>query len=108
MSQIDRNTEKTILQTFFDYRIEDALQEYAQKNEQYMKQLEDMDKISETIDHLGLSPEQAAAFDEAISIANAMGGIYGDVAYRLGFKDGFRMRGEVHEIKSMDINTLAE
>lgn len=108
MSHTDRNTEKPILQAFFDYRIEDVLQEYALKNEQYIKQSEDMDKISETIEHLDLTPEQSAAFDEAISIANAMGGIYGDVAYRLGFKDGFRMRGEVHEIKSMDINTLAE
>ena len=108
MSYTGQNTEKTILQSFFDHRIEDVLQEYAQKNEKYIKQSEYMDKISETIEHLGLNPEQAAAFDEAISIANAMGGIYGDVAYRLGFKDGFQMRGEVYEIKSMDIDMIAK
>jgi len=47
----------------------------------------------------GISKEQSAIVDRAISATNDCGATYGAVAYRLGLHDGIRLTAELREIK---------
>lgn len=76
-----------------------ALDRTVDKNKTYQKALERQDKAFDRLDKAGLSKEQSAIVDSAISAANDCGAIYGAVAYKLGLRDGIRLMSEVKEIK---------
>lgn len=72
-----------------------ALDEAVNKSSAYQETLKQQDKAFDTLDKAGLSKEQKAIVDRAISAANDCGATYGAIAYRLGLQDGIRLASEV-------------
>ena len=72
-----------------------ALDETVVKSSTYQETLKRQDKAFEELDKAGLSREQKAIVDKAISAANE----YGAVAYELGLQDGIKLMTELKEIK---------
>ena len=65
------------------------------ENKDYQYTLKRQDKAFDRLDNAGLSKEQSAIVDKAISAANDCGAAYGAAAYRLGLQDGIRLASEV-------------
>ena len=76
-----------------------ALDETVVKSSTYQETLKRQDKAFEELDRAGLSREQKAIVDRAISAANECGAAYGAVAYELGLQDGIKLMSELKEIK---------
>ena len=76
-----------------------ALDEAVYKSSAYQDTLKRQDKALEKLDKAGLSKEQRAIVDRAISAANECGATYGSVAYELGLQDGIKLMSELKEIK---------
>ena len=76
-----------------------ALDEAVVKSSAYQETLKRQDKAFEELDKTGLSREQKAIVDRAISAANDCGATYGAVAYELGLQDGIKLMSELKEIK---------
>lgn len=76
-----------------------ALDEAVDKSSAYQETLKQQDKAFDTLDKAGLSKEQKAIVDRAISAANDCGAAYGAIAYRLGLQDGIRLASEVKEFE---------
>lgn len=68
-----------------------ALDKAAGKNIAYRKALKQQDKKFDKLDEAGLSKEQTAIVDRALSAVNNCGAIYGAIAYRLGLLDGVKL-----------------
>lgn len=76
-----------------------ALDEAVDKSSAYQETLKRQDKALEKLEKAGLSKEQKAIVDRAISTANECGAAYGAVAYELGLQDGIKLMSELKEIK---------
>ena len=76
-----------------------ALDEAVDKSSAYQETLKRQDKAFDALDKAGLSKEQKAIVDRAISAANECGAAYGAIAYELGLQDGIKLMSELKEIK---------
>lgn len=90
---------KSLLDIFVKARTVKALDRAASKSRVYQDTLKRQDKAFDRLDNAGLSKEQSAIVDKAISAANDCGAAYGAVAYRLGLQDGIRLASEVKEFE---------
>lgn len=79
--------------------IHKALDRVVEESKDYQYTLKRQDKAFDRLDNAGLSKEQSAIVDKAISAANACGAAYGAAAYRLGLQDGIRLASEVKEFE---------
>lgn len=98
---------KELLKLFCDERIETALQTRILNKKEYCDMNKESVEIYEYAQQLGLTTKQFLVFDQAIAIANARGGMYGDEAYYLGFEDGIRLLSEILNVKPTVIDTAA-
>lgn len=57
------------------------------------------DEMDNLINSLRLNKKQRLIFNQALSANNAVGAAYGEVAYRLGFRDGIQFSSEIKRIK---------
>lgn len=90
---------KYLLDIFVKIRTVKALDRAVSRNSAYQDTLKRQDKAFDKLDKAGLSKEQSAIVDKAISAANDCGAAYGAAAYRLGLQDGIRL---VYEIKEFE------
>ena len=63
------------------------------------KQGEAFNQMDSLIKTLGLNKQQRLIIDQAISVNTAVGAAYGEIAYRLGFRDGMQLSSEIKRIK---------
>ncbi|MCM1181633.1 MAG: hypothetical protein NC347_15370 [Clostridium sp.] len=90
---------KYLLDIFVKIRTVKALDRAVSRNSAYQDTLKRQDKAFDKLDKAGLSNEQSAIVDRAISAANDCGAAYGAAAYRLGLQDGIRL---VYEMKEFE------
>ena len=90
---------KYLLDIFVKIRTVKALDKAVSKSNTYQETLKRQDSAFDRLDNAGLSKEQKAIVDRAISAANDCGAAYGAVAYRLGLQDGIRLASEVKEFE---------
>ena len=96
---MDKMRKEKLLDILVKARTVKALDEAVCKSNAYQETLKQQDKTFDTLDKAGLSNEQKAIVDRAISTANDCGAAYGAVAYRLGLQDGIRLASEVKEFE---------
>lgn len=76
-------------------RIDNALEEAAEKDEVYQKERREADRKLQEIEQAGLTRKQWQIVDEAFSAHNSQEILYAKAAYSLGFKDGIRLIREI-------------
>lgn len=96
---MERTQEEKILDIIVMARTVKALDEAVGESDDYKDTLEKQERAFDRLEQTGLSGEQKAIVDRAISAANDCGAVYGAVAYRLGLHDGIRLTAELREIK---------
>ena len=96
---MEKTQKEKILDILVKTRTVKALDEAVDKSSAYQETLKRQDKAFDTPDKAGLSKEQKAIVDRAISAANECGATYGAVAYELGLQDGIKLMSELKEIK---------
>lgn len=96
---MEKMQKEKILDILVKTRTVKALDEAVDKSSAYQETLKRQDKAFEALDKAGLSKEQKAIVDRAISAANDCGATYGAVAYGLGLQDGIKLMSELKEIK---------
>lgn len=89
----------SLLDLLVRVRTHKALDRAVGENKDYQYTLKRQDKAFDRLDNAGLSKEQSAIVDKAISAANDCGAAYGAAAYRLGLQDGIRLASEVKEFE---------
>ena len=82
-----------LLDIFVKVRTVKALDRAVSRNSAYQDALKYQDKAFDRLDNAGLSKEQSAIVDKAISAA------YGAAAYRLELQDGIRLVSEIKEFE---------
>lgn len=92
---MEKNQNEKLLDILIKARTVKALDEAVGKSSAYRETLNQQDKAFDTLDKAGLSKEQKAIIDRAISAANDCSAAYGAVAYELGLQDGIRLASEV-------------
>ena len=95
----DKMWKEKLLDILVKSRTVKALDEEVCKCIAYQETLRQQDKAFDTLDKAGLSNEQKAIVDRAVSAANDCGAAYGAVAYELGLQDGIRLASEVKEFE---------
>ena len=88
-----------LLEILVKTRTVKALDEAVVKSSAYQETLKRQDKAFNALDKAGLSKEQKAIVDRAISAANDCGATYGAGAYEVGLQDGIKLMSELKEIK---------
>ena len=76
-------------------RIDNALEEAAEKDDVYQKKRREADRKIQEIKQAGLTRKQWRIVDEAFSAHNSQEILYAKAAYSLGFKDGIRLIREI-------------
>ncbi len=94
-----RKKSENLLDLFVKTRTVKALDKAVSKNSTYQNTLKLQDRAFDQLDKAGLSKEQSAIVDKAISAANDCGAAYGAAAYRLGLQDGIRLASEIKEFE---------
>ena len=92
---------KCLLEIFVKIRTVKALDKAVSKSRAYQDTIKQQDKVYDSLDKAGLSKEQSAVVDKAISATNDCGAAYGAVAYRLGLQDGIRLASEMKEFEQL-------
>ncbi|MDE7444516.1 MAG: hypothetical protein K2N15_02215 [Lachnospiraceae bacterium] len=96
---MEKMRKEKLLDILVKARTVKALDEAVGKSIAYQETLKQQDKAFDTLDKAGLSNEQKAIVDRAISAANDCGAAYGAAAYRLGLQDGIRLASEIKEFE---------
>lgn len=87
-----------LLEIIAAHRTGDSMDEIMAKDKDYQDALAQQQIVFDRLDELGLTKEQRSAIDQAITVNNHFGAVYGAVAYRFGMEDGIRVRMETEEI----------
>lgn len=87
-----------LLEIIAAHRTGDALDEIMAKDKDYQDALVQQQIVFDRLDEMGLTKEQRSAIDQAITVNNHFGAVYGAVAYRFGMEDGIRVRMEMEEL----------
>ena len=90
-----------LLEIIAAHRTGDALDAVLAKDKDYQEALAEQQEVSDRLDGLGLTREQKSAVDQAITVNNHFGAVYGAAAYRFGMEDGIRLRMELEETAHM-------
>lgn len=87
-----------LLEIIAAHRMMEALDAVMAKDKDYKEALAQQQEVFDKLDELGFTKEQKRAIDQAITVNNHFGAVYGAVAYRFGMEDGIRVRMEMEEI----------
>lgn len=87
-----------LLEIIVAHRTMDALDEVVAKDKDYQEALAEQQEVFDRLDELGLTKEQRSVIDQAITVNNHFGAVYGAAAYRFGIENGIRVRMEMEEI----------
>lgn len=90
-----------LLEIIAAHRTGDALDAVLAKDKDYQAALAEQQEVFDRLDGLGLTREQKSAVDQAITVNNHFGAVYGAAAYRFGMEDGIRLRMELEETAHM-------
>lgn len=90
--------EERLLNILIKERMRTAIDAVLGTDSVYQRALAEQDTAFSEVEKIGLSKEQSAVVDGAISAVNFCGASYGAVAYRQGLKDGIRLVSELREI----------
>ncbi len=90
-----------LLEIIAAHRTMEALDAVMAKDKDYQEALAEQQEVFDKLDELGLTKEQKSVIDQAISVNNHFGAVYGAIAYRFGMEDGIRVRMEMEEIMRM-------
>ena len=90
---------RSFLELLVKIRTHKALDRAARKNSYYRTTLKEQDKAFNELQKAGLSKEQEYIVDKVFSSLTASGAAYGEVAYRLGLRDGIRIMSELSKVK---------
>ena len=70
------------------HRTGDALDAVMAKDKDDQEALAEQQEAFDRLDELGFTKEQKREIDQAITVNNHFGAVYGAVAYRFGMEDG--------------------
>ena len=90
-----------LLEIIAEHRTGKALDEAVRKEKEYQEALVEQKEAFDKLDVLGLTIEQYKVVNQAITVNNHVGAMYGEVAYRVGMEDGIRLRLELEEIMNL-------
>ncbi len=90
-----------LLEIIAAHRTGDALDAFVAKDKDYQEALAEQQEVFDRLDGLGFTREQKSAVDQAITVNNHFGAVYGSAAYRFGMEDGIRLRMELEETAHM-------
>lgn len=88
-----------LLDIFAWVRTGRTLDRVAERNVDYCNSLKRQDMAYDALDKAGLSKEQQVIVNEALSASSECGRTYSVVAYKLGLRDGIRLKVELGEMK---------
>ena len=92
-----------LLDILADKRMETEIDAASLNDSNYQSCIKQQDKafgqMDSLIKTLALNKQQKLIFNQAISANNAVGTAYGEIAYRLGFRDGIQFSSEIKRIK---------
>lgn len=89
---------KSLLELLTHIRILKALDRAAGKDRYYRTTLKEQNKAYDELEKAGLDKKQKRIVDNALCTINANGAAYGEVAYKLGLRDGIRLVSELNKI----------
>lgn len=90
-----------LLEIIAAHRTMEALDAVMAKDKDYQEALAQQQEAFDRLDELELTKEQKSVIDQAITVNNHFGAVYGAIAYRFGMEDGIRVRMEMEEIMRM-------
>lgn len=90
--------ESKLLNELFVERIDSALEEVLDTDEDYQNSIKKVDELLDILLKTKLSKKQRLKIDRLISACNACGAEYGRVVYRQGFYDSMNLIAELSEI----------
>lgn len=90
--------ESKLLDELFVERIDNALEEVLDMDEDYHNSIKKVDDLLDKLLKTKLSKKQRLKIDRVVSANNACGAEYGRVAYRQGFYDSMNLIAELSEI----------
>lgn len=90
-----------LLEIIAAHRTMEALDAVMAKDKDYQEALAQQQEVFDRLDEMGFTKEQKSVIDQAITVNNHFGAVYGAVAYRFGMEDGIRVRMEMEEIMRM-------
>lgn len=88
----------SLFELFARIRSFKALDKATAKNRYYRTALKEQERAFDVLQSAGLNKEQSIIVDKALSTINVNGAAYGNVAYRLGSRDGIQLMSEVNII----------
>lgn len=91
--------EGKLLDTLAEARTGEVLDHILSNNSTYQSALEQQEKAIDKMDNTDLNRKQSIAVNQAISAVNHCGVVYGEVAYRLGLRDGINLMAELEKNK---------
>lgn len=86
--------EEGILNTLADQRLQ-ILEEVINADEEYQIARREVLELQKKLETMGLTDEQNEIVQKLLSKTNASGALYGEIAYKLGFKDGVKLMCEL-------------
>lgn len=90
-----------LLEIIAAHRTMEALDAVMAKDKDYQEALAQQQEVFDRLDEMGFTKEQKSVIDQAITVNNHFGAVYGAIAYRFGMEDGIRVRMEMEEIMRM-------
>lgn len=94
-TQKKQDEDGSLLERFFKERRYHSLENALTENEDYQNAMHECSEEINKLEQYGLSKEQQAAVDKALSATNAIGSEYGAAAYRQGFHDARKLIKEL-------------
>lgn len=90
-----------LLEIIAAHRTMEALDAVMAKDKDYQEALAQQQEVFDKLDEMGFTKEQKSVIDQAITVNNHFGAVYGAIAYRFGMEDGIRVRMEMEKIMRM-------
>lgn len=90
-----------LLEIIAAHRTMEALDAVMAKDKDYQEALAQQQEVFDRLDEMGFTKEQKSVIDQAITVNNHFGAVYGAIAYRFGMEDGIRVRMEMEKIMRM-------
>lgn len=76
----------------------ETIEDIASGDEEYQAVRKELLEAFKNLDQIGLTDNQRAVIDDAISKVNRSGAIYGKIAFKQGLKDGAKLMSELKGI----------
>lgn len=92
--------EKTIFDVMAGYSINEGMDSLLLQNEKYIKIQDKIETQKERFDSLNLTKEQCLIIDRLIAAHTESGAVYGEMAYKQGFRDCAALLLEMQLLKA--------